>query len=409
MTFLTAIGNLSTFRKKLIIKGVNSRSVSYPKAVAKLIFNALGFRYHRLTASPLKPQVVSLALTSRCNSHCMMCNIWKRKGEFPDIESLEMSSDEINRLLSKPMFSELVEVDFTGGEPHLREDLAEISLGIAGLKNSSLPKLKSIIITSNGFLPEKILSNYERILENLKGVDVDLVSVSSLDGIGELHDKIRGTKGAFELLSATIDGLLALRNKYTQFIPGIKTTILPYNVDVLDDILDFALARNLFHIISPVFFTEGRFRNRDKREKLMLSEAGYNKILKFYRRDELKSGYFYSRSSEILATGRKQWACTAGFNYLFIEFDGRVFPCEMTSTPLGNLRQQTMEEIWQSRAFLDWRKGAGRLDACRKCLEPGAIRFSACAEGSSYLRFLRKLGRRHFSESLYHEGYFKYL
>jgi MoaA/NifB/PqqE/SkfB family radical SAM enzyme len=382
---------------------------SYYGAIARLLGNALWLRYSKLRSTPLKPEVVSLALTNRCNSHCIMCNIWRRAKEIPDIMSLELTGDEIIDLLSRPLFSRLIELDLTGGEPHLRDDLVDIALEIGRLKKGSLPRLRSIIITSNGLLPKKIVPNYQRILEGLRDTNIDLVSVASFDGIGETHDTVRGTRGAFKLATETLGGLLELREQYPNYFIGLKTTILPENIHALDAILDFALERDLFHIISPAFFTETRFRNVEKRETLSLNPAQYEEVLRFYNHPELKTSYFYSRARNYLAHARKRWQCTALNNYLFIEFDGKVYPCELLSIPIGDLREQSIEDIWYGRPASDWRKRINKTEQCRVCHEPGALRYSASAEGFSYLKFLMELGRRRFNESLHHEGYIKYL
>lgn len=371
--------------------------------------SALSFLYHKLMCKPLKPVAVSLALTHQCNSHCIMCNIWKRSHECPDIKNEEMSREEIIHILSNPLFSELVELDLTGGEPHLRDDLVDLVVSVAELKKRHLPKLRSIVVTSNGFLPEKIAGNYRKMLEGLRNSNIDLVSVNSLDGIGQIHEKIRGIRGAYELVVKTLEELHEIRNEHKNFFTGIKTTILPENVDYLNTILDFAVTRNLFHIISPVFFTEGRFRNTVNRKKLELGSLEYRKIAGLYNRPELMTNYFYSQTLDFLISGRKLWNCTAGFNYLFIEFDGKVFPCEMVSESVGDLRNQSPEVLWNSKAFGNWRKGMRKLEWCRTCHEPGAVRYSACTEGLSYLKFLRKLGKMEFGDSFYHEGYCKYL
>ncbi len=376
---------------------------------AGLLGRALGFRFARTRAAPLKPAVVSLAVTNRCNSHCIMCNMWRRAKEHPNIQFLELSQREIIDLFSRPLFSELVELDLTGGEPHLRDDLVEIALGIAGLKQKYLPHLRSIVITSNGLLPERIISNYQKILEGLRDTNIDLVTVASLDGIGAAHDKIRGTKGAFKLATGTIGGLLELKEKYPNYFIGVKTTVLPENIDSLDGILEFALKENLFTIISPVFFTETRFRNADKRESLRLSPSDHEKLLNFYNRSELNTNYFYSRIRSLLSDGRKSWSCTAAFNYMFIEYDGTVYPCELLSEPTGNVKEQDPETVWNSPQAHYCRTRIEKTEQCRNCIEPGAVRYSACAEGLSYLGFLRKLGGRRYQESLYGEGFNKYL
>jgi MoaA/NifB/PqqE/SkfB family radical SAM enzyme len=232
--------------------------------------------------------------------------------------------------------------------------------------------------------------------------------VASLDGIGEMHDLIRGTGGAFELAMRTIYGLLELRQEYPNYFIGIKTTILPDNINSLDGILAFAREKRLFHIISPVFFTETRFRNIDRKEKLGLGTAEHEKALKFYSRNELDTSYFYSRVQSFLATGRKCWSCTAAYNYMFIEFDGTVYPCELLSGQIGNVRMQNLEGIWRSAQAHYWRKLIGKTEQCQGCIEPGAVRYSAYSEGLSYLIFLSKLGKRKFTETLHGEGFIKY-
>jgi MoaA/NifB/PqqE/SkfB family radical SAM enzyme len=379
-----------------------NKIIEYLRVTTRLLGNAARFRLAARRSVPLPLEALSLAVTGRCNSRCIMCNIWRGGG------GRELSGDEIIRLLSRPLFSRLVELDLTGGEPHLRDDLAELVLNIAALKKRCLPHLKSIVITSNGLLPERVVANYPEILEGIRGSGIDLVSVASIDGIGETHDRVRGTPGAFALAARTIDGLLGLRREFANYYVGLKTTVLPLNVGSLDAILDWARERGLFHIISPVFFTGGRFRNIDKQESLKPSAADAKKLLEFYSRRELENGYFYSRMKNFLETGHKGWRCTAGYNYLFIDADGTVHPCELSAAAIGNVREQAIEDIWRGERARQWRRDGG-TERCQTCLEPGAIRYSAAAEGLAYLGFLRAPGRRRFRESLHGEGLIKYL
>jgi MoaA/NifB/PqqE/SkfB family radical SAM enzyme len=380
----------------------------YYRVAAVLLYHALKFRYCKLRSRPLKPTVVSLAVTNRCNSHCIMCNIWKRARDFPEIKNLELSSHQIINIFAGCLFKELVELDLTGGEPHLRDDLADIVLEVIKLKKSSLPKLRSIVITSNGFLTRRIITNYRVILQALKDTNIDLVSVISLDGIGDVHDQIRGTGGAFKLALETLGELSELKKEYPHLIPGIKTTILPQNFAVLHDILDFALANNLFYIISPVLFTEARFINMDRRDEITPAPAEYKQVQDFYTRHELKTSYYYTKELGYLKTGRKKWSCAALFNYLFIDFDGKVYPCEIISGPIGNVKEQDIKDIWNSPRAQNWRTKIGKLECCQTCHEPGAVRYSAFSEGLTYLQFLLSLGRHKFTESWHGEGFSKY-
>ena len=382
---------------------------NYARAVVQLLTNAARFRRVRLGASPLQPEVISLALTIRCNSHCVMCNMWRQVLQEPDVATSELTGDEIIGLLSRPLFADLVELDLTGGEPHLREDLVDIVLRIAALKKQNLPRLKSIVITSNGLLPERIIANYRAILKGMKDTGIDLVCVASLDGIGEVHDRIRGTKGAFDSAAETLRGLSELKNEYPGYYVGVKTTVLPQNVDSLDAVLDYANGEGFFHIISPVFFTGSRFRNEEKRQLLELTPADRDKLLRFYRNEEFDTNYFYTRIRNYLDTGRKNWSCTAAYNYLFIDYDGSVYPCELLPESLGSVREEALEDIWNGQKAHDHRDKIDTSDRCLACIEPGAVRYSACAEGLSYLGFLRDLGYLNYDKSLSGEGFIKYI
>lgn len=387
---------------------VRNNDIGYLRAIARLLFNALGFRYCRLTGNPPKPAVLSLAVTGRCNSHCVMCNIWKSARDNPDIEKLELPRQNIIDILSTSLFSELIELDLTGGEPHLRDDLVDIVLGIINLKQSYLPRLRSIIITSNGFLPQRVISNYKAILSSLRGADIDLVSVNSLDGIGDTHDRIRGTAGAFSKVSETIDGLIKLKNENPRFIPGIKTTILHRNVGSLNDISGFASSRGLFHIISPALFTRARFKNMEMKDRLTLGMEEYDTVRDFYSSEELGANYFYTTAGRFLETDKKRWTCSALFNYMFVDYDGSVYPCEIVPEAIGNVKEQNIDDIWHGSEARRLRGEIGKLECCQTCHEPGAVRYSAFTEGLSYLRFLTKLGSRRYLESLNGEGFSKY-
>ena len=386
-----------------------NKAGGYYGRAARLLGRALRFRLARMRAAPLKPEALSLAVTNRCNSRCVMCNMWRLSKEDPGMKGRELSGGEIIDLLARPLFSPLVELDLTGGEPHLRDDLADIALGAAALKKQYLPRLQSIVITSNGLLPERVVANYRQVLKGLRGSGIDLVSVASIDGIGGTHDRIRGTRGAFRLATGTLGGMLELRKEFPNYQVGLKTTVLPDNIDALGEILDFARERGLFHIISPAFFTETRFRNTERRDTLELGPDAPEKLLNFYNRRELYTGYFYSRIRAFLASGKKSWTCTAAYNYLFVEYEGTVYPCELLPEPIGSIREESPEAIWTGERAKHWRQRIGKAWPCRGCIEPGAVRYSAIAEGRSYLGFLRKLGRGKYTATLHGEGFTKYI
>ena len=100
------------------------------KIAEQLASNAARFERLRASGQAVKPQAVSLELSRRCIAKCVMCNIWKTPASQLALENIDWVE-----LLADDFFSELVELDLTGGEPFLRKDLAELVCGAARLKN----------------------------------------------------------------------------------------------------------------------------------------------------------------------------------------------------------------------------------------------------------------------------------
>ena len=218
------------------------------KLAGRLTLNGLRFQYLKRTGHPGKPQALSLEITHHCIAKCIMCNIWKIPASVKDLPLAQWIS-----LLSSDLFSDLRELDITGGEPFLRKDLPELFREICALKKSqNLPKLRSIAVTTNGLLTARVLKATETILKDLKAGGMDLVVVCAMDGIGVIHEKVRNYRDAWKKVNITVQGLRKLREPYPNLIIGLKTTILPINVEALAHISLYANENGLFTIISPV-------------------------------------------------------------------------------------------------------------------------------------------------------------
>ncbi|MFH1487986.1 MAG: radical SAM protein, partial [Pseudomonadota bacterium] len=193
------------------------------KLAGQLFRNGLRFQYQKRTGKPGRPQAVSLEITHECIAKCMMCNIWKIPREVPNLPV-----DAWIRILSSDLFCDLRELDITGGEPFIRNDLADLFFGICRLRQENrLNRLKSAAVTTNGILTDRVLACTEKILRMLRGEGLELVMVCAVDAIGEIHDRIRGFKGAWSRVARTIEGLIGLRERYSNLIIGLKTTVLP--------------------------------------------------------------------------------------------------------------------------------------------------------------------------------------
>lgn len=131
-----------------------------------------------------------LFVTSRCNSLCRTCFYFDKLNSRDDL-----TFDQIRRLAeTAPPFEKLW---LSGGEPFLREELAEI-VGLFARHNG----IRNVNLPTNGLLPERIFRAVDRMLELAPDVSIDLNF--SLDGLANTHDAIRGVPNNFQRTMATI-------------------------------------------------------------------------------------------------------------------------------------------------------------------------------------------------------------
>ena len=131
-----------------------------------------------------------LFVTSRCNSLCRTCFYFDKLNSTDDL-----TFEQIKRMSeTAPPFTKLW---ISGGEPFLRDELAEIVAMFA--RNNGVT---SVNLPTNGLLPERMFAALDRMLEQAPGVSIDLNF--SLDGLSNTHDTIRGVPNNFKRTLETI-------------------------------------------------------------------------------------------------------------------------------------------------------------------------------------------------------------
>jgi len=371
---------------------------------SRLLRNSRRYRRLKRTGRPGKPQAMSIEITQRCIAKCVMCGIWRAPASTPDLELAQWLA-----LLSHPLVSDLRELDVTGGEPFLKEELPDLISAVGELAQTNLGRLRSVAITTNGLLTGIVLRNTERMATELAKAGLELVIVCALDAVGPLHDEIRGVPRAWQRLEETLAGLKSLRVTHQNLILGHKTTVLPCTVGELDRIAAYAEANGLFSIISPFITTGGRYLNNDLREKLVFSDDDRAAMLRFFRGSSSGWDYHSKALAGYLETGRMRKPCSCGFNYFFVRSTGQVLPCPLLTEDIGNLRDTDIGDLWTSDKASRLRRGTGDFPECRHCTEPGLERFALPFEGSEYLSLMRDLGREDFLRAHKHMGLDKYL
>ncbi|MGP4846110.1 polysaccharide pyruvyl transferase family protein [Marinobacter sp. 1Y8] len=180
-----------------------------------------------------KPKAVQFPVIDICNSRCQMCRIWENK------QSVDISVDELRAGLSDGLFSEVESIGFNGGEPTLRKDLSDLVQVVV----ESLPQLSGVSLITNAFKYRQVIEQIEAMGKILKPRRISFDVMVSLDGYGEVHDRVRGREGNFKNAQHVIDFI-----KSSPVVDSVRIgcTVIRENVNDLPDLLDFCIRNNLY-------------------------------------------------------------------------------------------------------------------------------------------------------------------
>jgi len=215
------------------------------------------------TADPIRDlEELHFELTYQCNQKCVMCNIWNRYKLNPSLKKEELSFNEIKRFVENSEYLKKIKlVIFSGGEPFLRDDIVDL----CGYFSKRYPNL-SLGILSNLF-------NTRLTMEKLQEINdlyhpFDLWIGSSLDGLNDKHDGIRGVDGAFNALTKTMQ---AIGSKFPNVRVCLNFTLTTRNYGEL--LPAFRFAKDLGMDFSAQFAVPWENAERYSWDSRILSEV----------------------------------------------------------------------------------------------------------------------------------------
>ncbi len=290
-----------------------------------------------------KPFTINFSVCNVCNLKCEFCtynrpNIRKEKSSLGqkgmlDKKSLFSMIDDIGS-----SFGNIKKVFFTGcGEPLLNRDVPDM------IKYVSEKKVAEVTdIVTNGVLLNKEMS--DRLISS--GLSWLRVSVNGLSG--EDYKKYTGVEVDFDKYVKQLRYLYENRGNTKVYIKIINYMVETEErrqkfYDIFSPICDIINVENLYF-----------FKGTD------IGESDNDK--------------FHGRAlySDI---NKEPSICSLPFYFQFVDMDGSVYPCcerlpEGKSASIGNVREQSFYEIWNShmknfqRKMLD---GKESVDYCYGC------------------------------------------
>lgn len=300
-------------------------------------------------------------LTERCNLQCLHCYQEKKPVEELTFPEIKETLNEIDRMLDAWSnhygLTFQTSINVTGGEPFLRPDLFLIL-------EEMQQRGYALYLLSNGTLLDR---DKARRLGRLpvRGVQV------SLEGLEKTHEAIRG-KGRFAEAVKGIGYLVAAGIPVT-----INTTLSELNRGEFLKMIPLARAlgasRLGFSRLIPAgqgaLLSSNLLRPNQVRELYLkirsLTPEGLELVSgdPLYR--QLESGPEPEDLGDI-----PQGGCAAGVSGLTLMADGTVTPCRRLPIPIGNVRKDSLRELWSGSPVLerlrDKNSYQGKCGRCRR-------------------------------------------
>ncbi|MHA1378439.1 MAG: radical SAM protein [Candidatus Helarchaeota archaeon] len=362
-------------RKNLIIKRL---LISY--------LEGIGIYGVKIPQVPGGPIVTLWSITNKCNLNCTHCY-------YPRKEKMELSFEEACKVIDQLYEAKNIVLGLSGGEPLLREDILDIA-------DYATKKLMRVAIATNGTY---ITPNFACKLKN-SGVEYVQISI---DGMGTVHDQIRGG-GAFE---RAVEGIKNSLN--AKLYVSMDVVITKLNAHQIYELIEFAkeLGVQKFEILDFVPSEKAANKAYLALNSLQMEKFGrvvcdiwedliannypltlsyknpiFSRILHqkhpktqvmpffkgIYPKDALKFFNFSKRLSKGIFSEQNPFSpfitgCESGIYVIHIKTNGDVTPCPLNPVVIGNVKKNHIQQIWQKSTILNTYRRQHFEGYCGKC------------------------------------------
>lgn len=291
-----------------------------------------------------KPRTIQLPITSKCNSRCETCNVWKIK------DNIEVDPHALSEVLKDPFFSEVTNIGVNGGEITLVHNFQDVLDALF-----RAPKLKNLHLISNGLLPNKLLPLLQQSKEVCNSRGVKLGFMLSVDGVGEVHENVRGVPNCFHRTKEILDALKENPNKYADSIV-IGCTLSQKNIPFVIQTETF-LRQYPFKIQFHLAVANKRIHTFEDSDRYNILCNNYSKMLaieyfhKKFMEAQWPEKYSYFAQYYYLKNGGGVRLARCPYKYRDVTIDERLnmYLCATASDVLGSLNDSSAREIMHGR------------------------------------------------------------
>ncbi len=273
------------------------------------------------------PMAATLAVTSACQLSCPHCSAAMRPNGQGDLDTATWQ-----RVIGECVDAGASVVTFTGGEPLLRKDLAQLA--------ASVPRERAVAeFFCNG------LGATDEVLLSLRDAGVYGIHLSLDDPDEAVHDELRGRKGVFRAVekaarSARRAGLLVGLSTFAtdasvegRNLSRVAALAEDWGVSEVS-VFDGIRTGRLLHDCGPLL-------DAPHRRRLMAEGREVNRVHKGRLRVITQSWTNSGRGFSLLI------GCLAANLQCHVTAHGDLTPCDFTPLSFGSVRDASVGELWQ--------------------------------------------------------------
>ena len=287
------------------------------------------------------PQItyVVYTLTSRCNLKCLHCDTWlKREKELDTVTNLA--------IIDKMAKAGVACINFSGGEPLLRDDLEVLA------SHAKKYGIISILNTNGTLITPERARKLDKCFEAI---------TVSIDGFEDTHDKIRGIKGTFKKAMRAVS---ILKEEVIYANIGVNVALFRENINEIVPLFEYLQDKVDFVSFQPVWPyppSEDITPPREEVERVVQSLLALK---------ERNPGYLFPTKDYICSlidyfSGDLKKYCDAGELYCIVDWNGNVMLCPMlTDYSMGSILEKGLKEVIREK----WSEAILVRNKCKGCL-----------------------------------------
>lgn len=304
-----------------------------------------------LQGDPNTPLIVSFAVTRACNLRCLHCHVSANEvmpNELNVSEAMH-AIDEMKALGTEALI-------FSGGEPLLKKNFVTTLAQYCDDRG---------IITA--MLSNGLLLNHKVALE-LKDAGIKAIGIPIDSVVPETHDKLRNVPGSFKKGVEAIQACLDMDLEVVVTTMALKNTFneMPRRIDFLESL---GVDEVAVYDLVPV----GRGKNMMNEA---MTETQRINLIRYLQAKQEETEMVFTMSGgmplypeiamEIHKTHdskpkdlllKEFWihnpvGCHAGILYFSLRPNGDVYPCTFLPIKVGNIREQSLIDIWHNSKVL---------------------------------------------------------